>query len=152
MSTPSSDPGDPSGSSRSLARTASAALALLEALALLGFAAFYVFELVVGGGGDPARVVTSIIVILITALGLGVVARGWWGAVTWARTPTLVWNVLLLPVGASLVQSSQRLAATLVLVVAVLSLGAAIAAGGRPRAGEDGDDEAAGAPGGDRST
>ncbi|MEO9153876.1 MAG: hypothetical protein ABI243_15840, partial [Lapillicoccus sp.] len=122
--------------------------ALLEALVLVGFAVFYVMELVAGGGDDTARVVTSAIVIVISALGLGALARGWWAVATWTRTPTLVWNVLLLPVGASLLQAGQGLVGTLVLVVAVLSIGAAVAAGGRPRpADEESDGEAADVPG-----
>lgn len=125
-------PPEPRATSRPLARTLSAGLALLEALVLLGFAVFYVAELVVGGGNDTARVVTSAIVIVITAVGLAYLTRGWWTAATWVRTPTLVWNVLLLPVAASLVQAGQGLIGGLVLGVALLSLVAAIASGGRP--------------------
>ncbi len=134
----SNTPTDPPATSRSLARSFSAGLALLEAVVLVGFAVFYVAELAVGGGNDTARVVTSAIVIVITAIGLVYLARGWWASATWTRTPTLVWNVLLLPVAASLVQSGQGLIGGLVLAVALLSLVAAIASGGsRPGAADD---------------
>lgn len=134
----SSAPIDPHATSRSLAHTISAGLALLESIVLVGFAVFYLAELVVGGGNDTARVVTSAIVIVITALGLAYLARGWWAAATWARTPTLVWNVLLLPIGVSLLQSGQGLIGSLVLVAAVLSLVAAVASGRRPSSPEEG--------------
>lgn len=134
--TPSATPSAPGATPRSAARTISAGLALIEAVVLVGFAVFYLAELAVGGGDDTARVVTSALVIVIAAVGLAGLARGWWVAATWARTPTLVWNVLLLPVGASLLQSAQVLIGSLVLVVAILSLVAAIASGVRTQGPE----------------
>lgn len=99
----------------------------LQSLALLGFAVFYLYELSLGEGSDAARVVMSAVVIALGAVGLGVLARGWFGHSTWPRTPTIVWHLLLVPVGVSLVQAGQTPLAWVVLLLAVLTLVAAIA-------------------------
>ncbi|MGG5260816.1 hypothetical protein [Phycicoccus avicenniae] len=99
-----------------------------QALALLGFAVFYVYELVVGEGSDAGRVVMSAVLIAIGALGLGLLARGWLGEARWPRTPTIVWNLLVLPVGISLLQAGRTGLGWLVLVLALLALGAAFVA------------------------
>ena len=58
------------------------------------------------------------------AVGLGLVARGLWRGVSWSRTASLAWLVVLVPVGLSLVQSGWALAGALIL----LSAGVAIVA------------------------
>ena len=67
----------------------------VQALALAGFAVYYVVELVLGEGSDAIRVLMSALLILVGAAGLGVLARGWLGVAAWPRTPTIVWNALL---------------------------------------------------------
>ena len=57
-------------------------------------------------------------------------ARGWVRLADWPRTPTLLWNILLLPVAWSLLQSGRSLVAVGVAAVAVLSVAAAL--GARP--------------------
>lgn len=121
----------PTGAARSLARAVSAALCLIQALVLAGIAAFYVVELIAGGGDDATRVVVSTVFILVVALGLGVLARLWWEGSTWARAPTVVWNLLLVPVAYSLFQSGQSIVGALVGLAALASLAAAAAGGGR---------------------
>ena len=103
------------------ARRVVAALTAVQALALAGFAAFYVYELVIGEGSDTGRVVMSALLILGAAIALAVLARGWLGAGEWPRTPTVVWNLLLLPVGWTLVQSGLLAVGWAVLVVAVVA-------------------------------
>ena len=49
----------------------------------------------------------------------------WLGAAAWPRTPTIVWNVLLLPVGISLTQGNRVLVGWAVIVVALVGIGAA---------------------------
>jgi hypothetical protein len=97
----------------------------LQALALAGFAVFYVVELVLGEGSDATRVLMSAVLILVGAVGLGLLVRGWLGTAPWPRTPTIVWNAILLPVGLSLVQGTRVLVGWTVIVVAVVAIVAA---------------------------
>ena len=109
----------------------------LQAVVLLGFCGFYLWELARGSGADPTRVVMSAVLIAVFAVGLAFVARGWWRGAGWPNTPTVVWNVLLLPVGWSLLQSGRALVAACVGVVAVTGIVAAVRAGITPQSGED---------------
>ena len=90
-----------------LSRTVAAVLCGLEALALVAFAGFYVYELALGLGSDPARVVMSAVLIVLAAAGLAVLARGWLRWTRWPRTPTVVWHLLVVPVGWSVVQAAR---------------------------------------------
>ena len=120
-------PGSPR--TRSTARTLAAALCLLQALALVGFAGFYLVELVAGGASDVGAVVMSVALFLVVAAGLAYLARRWWtgsGAVT---TPTVVWNVLLVPVAVGLAQSGQLILAVVLAVAVLVAIVAALAAG-----------------------
>lgn len=114
-------PATPSRGPRRLA----ALLIGVQALALVGFAVYYVVELVLGEGSDATRVLMSALLILLGGLGLGALARGWLGAAAWPRTPTIVWSILLLPVGLSLVQGTRVVEGWLVIVLALVSVGTA---------------------------
>lgn len=107
-------------------RRLAAVLTGLQAVALVVFAAFYVYELVLGEGSDAARVLMSAVLILIGGLGLAALARGWVSGASWPRTPTLVWCALLVPVGVGLVQGDQALAGWLVLGLATVTAVAAM--------------------------
>lgn len=98
-----------------------AALTGIQALALAGFAVFYVYELVIGEGSDAARVLMSALLILLGALGLAAVTRGWLSDSAWPKTPTLVWSALLVPVGIGLVQGNQVLVGWSVLALAIVT-------------------------------
>ncbi len=100
----------------------------MQSLALLGFAAFYVYELAIGEGSDAGRVVMSALLILLGAVGLGLLAKGWLGERRWPRTPTVVWDLLLLPVGASILQAGRTGLGWAVLGLALATLGAALLA------------------------
>jgi hypothetical protein len=110
------------------ARRLAGLLTALQALTLAGFAVYYVVELARGEGSDATRVLMSALLILLAALALAAVARGWLSTSAWPRTPTIVWNVLLLPVGVGLVQGNRPLAGWLVLGVGVVAGLAAVAA------------------------
>lgn len=106
-------------------------LTLVEAVAVLGFAGFYVYEMVTGATDDLTRAATSGALILVFGVGLLALARGWAHAADWPRTPTVLWNALLLPVAWSLHEAGRTPVALAVAVVAVASIGAAVSAPGR---------------------
>ena len=109
----------PLGSTSRGARRVAAVLLGVQVLVLVAVAAFYLYELAAGEGSDATRVVMSALLILVGAAGLALLARGWLGDGSWPRTPTLVWSVLLLPVGVGLVQGNQTLVGWVVVVVAL---------------------------------
>jgi hypothetical protein len=67
------------------------------------------------------------------AAGLGLAARGLWRGLSWSRTASVVWLVVLLPVAWALVQSHWRPLALLVLGSSLVAV-VAIAAESRPAA------------------
>jgi O-antigen/teichoic acid export membrane protein len=100
----------------------------LQVVALLGFVVFYLWELTQDSADDVARVVMSALLIAVFAVGIGAMARGWVRGDNWPNTPTVVWNLLLVPVGWSLVQGDRGLVGALVIVVALVGIVAAIRA------------------------
>lgn len=126
-------------------------LTLVEALVVLGFAVFYVYEMVTGATDDLVRATTSGVLILVFGLGLLVLARGWVRAADWPRTPTLLWNALLLPIAWSLHEAGRTPVAVAVGVLALASIAAALATPGRRdlrRDGGPGSEAGAGSAGG----
>ena len=73
-------------------RAVAAGVCGLQALALLGFVVFYLWELTQDSSDDVARVVMSALLILVFAVGIGAMARGWVRGDNWPNTPTVVWN------------------------------------------------------------
>jgi hypothetical protein len=131
-----SDPQTPPGAAADARRSSTAhrvagALTLLEAVVLVGFVLFYVIESALGQSSDLARAAVSSVLILAFGVGLLVLARGWFRTEGWPKTPTVLWNVLLLPVAWSLRESAQ---VPLALAVGVVALAAAVAAVAAPRA------------------
>jgi len=118
-------------------------LTLVEAVAVLGFALFYVYEMVTGATDDLTRAATSGVLILVFGVALLALARGWAQGASWPRTPTVLWNALLLPVAWSLRESDRAPVALAVGAVAAASIVAAVAAPGRGPTGDESE------PGGD---
>jgi uncharacterized membrane protein len=110
------------------ARRAATALCALGGLTLLGVAAFFGYEIALGESDSVARAVMSMLLILLGGIALLLLARGWSTSASWPRTPTIVWNALLLPVAWSLHQSGRSAVGVLLAVVAVGSIVAAVAA------------------------
>ena len=102
-------------------------LTLVEALIVLAFAGFYVYEMAIGAADSLITALSSATLILIFGVALLVVVRGWFRGQRWPRTPTLLWNVLLLPVAWSLRDSGQTLIAAGVAGLAVAGILAALA-------------------------
>lgn len=63
----------------------------------------------------------STILIAGTAVALLVLTRGWLGEREWPRTPTIVWNLLLLPVGWSFAQAGRSVLGWSVIGVALVA-------------------------------
>ncbi|MFC7596355.1 hypothetical protein ACFQU3_13635 [Terrabacter sp. GCM10028922] len=133
---------EPTSRSREIrgSHRAAGLLTLLEALVLLGFAVFYAYEMVTGATEHLTVAATSGALILVFGIGLLALARGWARAADWPRTPTLLWNALLLPVAWSLQESGRTTIALAVAAVAAASIVAALSAPGRrDEADPDGD-------------
>jgi hypothetical protein len=125
-------PIDPTSSAAAPTRPSRAALiagllTVVEGLILLAFAGFYVYEIALGAEDSLTTALTSAALIVIFGVALLVVARAWLRGQRWPRTPTLVWNVLLLPVAWSLRDSDQTLIAAGIAALAVASIVAALA-------------------------
>jgi inner membrane protein involved in colicin E2 resistance len=105
-----------------------AAVCALQAVVLLGFVVFYLWELSQDAGDDLARVIMSAVLIAVFAVGVAALARGWVRGDNWPNTPTVVWNLLLVPIGWSLVQGDRRAVGVLVILVALVGIVAAIRA------------------------
>lgn len=105
--------------------TSLAAAALLaQALVAIGTAVGYAVRLVQGVSADASMSVGFAVLFALIGVGLWMVSRGLWRGATWPRTPAVVWSLLLLPVGVSLLQSEQNW-----LGVAALTVGLAGAIG-----------------------
>jgi O-antigen/teichoic acid export membrane protein len=126
--TPVTSPAPAPSRSRDLFRSTAAAVCCLQALALLGFVGFYLWELTQDAADDVTRAVMSAVLIALFAVGIGALARGWLRGDNWPNTPTVVWNALLLPVGWSLVQADHGLLGALLILVALVAIVAAIRA------------------------
>lgn len=100
---------------------------------VLGLAGFYAYEISIGATDSVTRALTSGILILGFGIFLLFMARGWARRATWPRTPTILWNALLLPVAWSLLESEQVAIALGVGALAVASIAAAIGSPARER-------------------
>jgi O-antigen/teichoic acid export membrane protein len=106
-------------------RAIAAVVCAVQALVLLGFCVFYLWELAQGGSADAGRAVMSVVLIAVFAIGLGLLGRAWQRGANWPNTPTVVWNLLLMPVSLSLVQSGHAAVGG---VLAAVALGGIVAA------------------------
>jgi hypothetical protein len=115
------------GPARRFTRVLAFATCALQALAVLGWA---VFEVVRAGSGRTSTTGTAVALgglLVVFAGTLTVMALGWQRGAGWQKTPTVVWNLLLLPVAWSLVQGGGTLLGLVVGVVALVGLAAAVA-------------------------
>jgi hypothetical protein len=83
------------------------ALVAGQGVGLAGLAVFLLVELVVATPLSALRAVMAALLTLVAGLGLIAVARGLRRRRRWARAPALVTQLLVLPVGAGLVQSGR---------------------------------------------
>lgn len=114
-------PIDPSGPPR-----VAGAVCLVEALLLLVTAGVYGVELLGGEAFDANTASMSLVVSLIFALLLLVLGMSWFRGREWPRTPTIVWNALLLPAAWTLASSSGLWSGIGLAAVAVVGIVAAL--------------------------
>ncbi len=112
------------------ARRVAAAVCGLEAVVMAVFGIYGLIELARGGGTDTARVITESALILLFAVGMGLLARLWLGRSSWPGTPTVVWHVLLIPVVVSMAQAGQWLVTVALASAVVAAIGAVVLARG----------------------
>jgi len=133
---PSTDPGTDPGTTPgarprggvTVAHRVAGVLTLVEGLSLVGIVVFYVVEMVSGATDDLSRAAVSAVLILIFGVALLALARAWFRADEWPKTPTVLWNALLLPVAWSLREGDQGALALGVGALALASIVAAVAA------------------------
>lgn len=102
----------------------------IEALALVAVVGFFVIETWLGATQRVGLAVVEAVFIALFALALGFMTRGWVVGDSWQRSPTIVWNLLLIPVVWSLLRTPGWVLAGAILgVVALVGVVSAILAG-----------------------
>jgi hypothetical protein len=110
-----------------LAGRVAAGIIGLEAIGCLGFSLYFLLAASNRASlGATSHLMFSVLTVLFAA-GLGLVSRGLWKGRSWPGTAAVVWFVLLLPVGWSLVQAGRGLVGVLILSSALLGIGAVAA-------------------------
>lgn len=105
---------------------------LVQVATILAFSLYYLVELAQGLGVNATQVLMSVVVFVVGAALLAILARGLWRGQAWARTPTVLWNVMVLLICVSLVQSGQLLTAVAVGGVAAGGIVATVASAREP--------------------
>lgn len=100
-------PEHPPPAARPVAGLALVALVAAQGLGLAGVAVFFLVELVVATPLSVPRALMAALLTLLGGVGLLLVARGLDRGRRWARAPALVTQLLVVPVGAGLVQGGR---------------------------------------------
>ncbi len=101
----------------------------IEAVAVAGFAVFYLIELLRGEGSDPVVIIMTVVMMLIFVVGLGYIAYGLWTRHPRAQAPAIAVNGLLLPLGIAMFQFAPALLAGSILLGAVIVIVATLRMG-----------------------
>lgn len=101
----------------------------VEAVAVAGFAVFYLIELLLGEGSDPVVIIMTVVMMLIFVVGLAYVAYGLWSRHPRSQAPAIAVNGLLLPLGIAMFQFAPPWVAGTVLVSAVVVIVATLRMG-----------------------
>ncbi|MFG2223611.1 hypothetical protein [Streptomyces sp. NPDC048644] len=101
--------------------TAAAALTAVEGVALAALGIFMLVEGLVGSPDSPQQAVTGALTVIVLAVLPLLAARGLWLLRRWSRGPSLITQIVALPVAWTLVNGGGVLiAAGVVLAVAAL--------------------------------
>ena len=101
-------------------------LLALQAAAFVGYALVVLVQAVRGDRTTLLGAGLLAVLLLAWGAGLGLAARGLWEGRRWARSPVVVTELLLLAVGIPLVLGAGRPAGVVLVVVAVVVLGAVL--------------------------
>lgn len=96
-----------------------AALVALEAVALAGFALYYLVSLLRGEGSDTTIVIMSVVTMVVFIVGLAYVAAGLRRRHPRAQAPAIAFNFLLVPLGIAMFQFAPAWLAAVVLGAAL---------------------------------
>lgn len=103
-----------------------ALLLALQTVVLVVFAVA-LFVIAIGGGSDNAgRAATEGATVLALAVCSGLLTWGFWRERSLARTPSLLWNVLVVIVGFTLTTNGAPAPGILVIVIGVLTFVASL--------------------------
>jgi hypothetical protein len=108
---------------------AAAALVAAQAVGVFGLAVFYVIELLVASSTSRGGAAVSAVLVLLTAFGLLLCAKGLREGRRWARSPVLVLEVIAVPVAIGLLQGGRWYVGGPILVWAVAVTGLMFAPG-----------------------
>lgn len=103
-----------------------AGLVGLEALVVAGFAAFYLYELLIGEGQDLMIVIMSVVTMVVFVVGLSYTAKGLLARHPRAQAPAIAFNFLLVPLGIAMFQFAPWWLAGGVLLLGVVTILAVI--------------------------
>ena len=99
----------------------------LEALAAVAWAGFEVLRAAAGQTSTVGVAIALGGLLVAFAVALALMALGWQRGAGWPKTPTVVWNVLLLPVAWSLAEAGNVLLGVGIGLVALVGIGSAVA-------------------------
>ena len=122
LSAPQSNPAQHAGLPGLLA----AAVIGLQALGCAGFAVLFLFGAPNRASLSPISHLMFSVFTMLFAVVLGVVARGLWRGLSWARTAGVLWFVMLLPLAWAMVQAGRVLVGGLILGGAVVGTGSVV--------------------------
>lgn len=117
---------EPSVPASGTAWLVSAAGTGLAALAMLVMAAMSAYGVINGDASTTTRALTEAAVLVVLAAGVALLAVNLLRHKSLAKTPTLLWNGMLVPVSFSLMSGGAKLLGTATLVVAVVTFVAAL--------------------------
>ena len=111
----------------------------LQTLGMLGMAAWVLIELVRGDASNASRSVTEGVCLVLLSVGTGLLTLNLARAKSLAKTPTLLWNGMMVAVGLNLVQGGAAAVGYALIAVAIAVFVAALTL---PRYDVAGDDQA----------
>lgn len=124
---------DESAVHRDPAAMVAAGVLAAHVLTLLAFGAYYLVRLARHDVANVGGVVESVGLLLVVAVLLALLARAMLVGRSWARTPTVVWLLLLVPVAVGMFQSGRPDLGAVVLLLSVAGIGGVIRARSDPQ-------------------
>jgi hypothetical protein len=118
---PATEPRHPDGTAVGPARATAAGVTAAQGLTFVGLGIATAITVGTGKADDGGSAALAAAFWMLAGVGLGLVAWALWRGRHWARSPSLVWQLLMLPVGWSLLDT-QSVIGLIVLVSAVAAL------------------------------